>query len=273
MSIARLVLAIALCVLACGAPPLESCGALGRSAPCPCSGGTTGAQECGPAGVWTACACPSDAGVSPDATRAPLDASAVPDRGPNGADAPPPPPDAVDASLEAAAEEGGVDSIPPPPPEAPAPCAPMTADCDGDPSNGCETNTATSPDSCGACREQCMLDNASRVTCVAGGCAVVACDPAFADCDRNQLNGCEVNIRTSLADCGACGARCEAVNRSAMCAAGVCVHGRCSAGFADCDADAANGCETATTTDANCGACGRACTAGYRCNGVTCVNR
>jgi hypothetical protein len=149
----------------------------------------------------------------------------------------------------------------------------MTADCDGDPSNGCETNTATSPDHCGACRERCVLDNASRVACVAGGCVVVACAPAFADCDRNQLNGCEVNIRESITDCGACGARCAAANRSATCAAGTCVHGRCSAGFTDCDAESANGCETATTTDANCGGCGRACTAGYRCNGITCVTR
>lgn len=257
---------------ACTGEPPASCGALGRSASCPCPGGAEGAQECGPSGVWTACVCPPDAGALPDASREPLDASAAPDRGPNGTDTAAPPPDALDSLREAAAD-GGVDSIPPPPPEAPAPCAPMTADCDGDPSNGCETNTATSADHCGACRERCVLDNAPRVACVAGGCVVVACSEAFADCDRNQLNGCEVNIRTSLTDCGACGARCEAANRSATCASGTCVRGRCFAGFSDCDAEAANGCETATTTDANCGACGRACPAGYRCNGVTCVNR
>ncbi|GEM_PF-4512282 len=45
----------------------------------------------------------------------------------------------------------------------------------------------------------------------------------------------------------------------------------CAAGFADCDAMAANGCETATAANAgNCGACGRVCAAGQLCAGGTC---
>lgn len=35
--------------------------------------------------------------------------------------------------------------------------------------------------------------------------------------------------------------------------------GGCAAGWADCDGNSANGCETPITTTANCGGCGRAC--------------
>ena len=53
---------------------------------------------------------------------------------------------------------------------------------------------------------------------------------------------------------------CRYANAAATCAMGMCAMGACNAGFADCDEDDANGCETnvATNTD-NCGMCGRSC--------------
>jgi hypothetical protein len=36
---------------------------------------------------------------------------------------------------------------------------------------------------------------------------VVACDAGFGDCDRDARSGCEVDLRTTVAHCGACGAR------------------------------------------------------------------
>lgn len=47
----------------------------------------------------------------------------------------------------------------------------------------------------------------------------------------------------------------------------------CDAGFADCDNDPANGCETALQVDAShCGACGAACESGQVCDGTgTCA--
>jgi hypothetical protein len=77
------------------------------------------------------------------------------------------------------------------------------ADCDGDPSNGCEVDTRTSPAHCGACNNVCRVANASAV-CAMGACGLGACDPGFADCDGDARNGCEVDTRTSPAHCGAC---------------------------------------------------------------------
>lgn len=66
---------------------------------------------------------------------------------------------------------------------------------------------------------------------------------------------------TTLTDCGECGAVCEPANvDEATCADGTCSWASCATGFADCDADTANGCEIDTGADAaNCGGCGQAC--------------
>ncbi len=58
------------------------------------------------------------------------------------------------------------------------------------------------------------------------------------------------------------GAACPLANANGACASGACGVASCTAGFADCDANAANGCETATNTLAHCGACGVTCAAG-----------
>jgi hypothetical protein len=42
---------------------------------------------------------------------------------------------------------------------------------------------------------------------VAGQCAVAACDAGYGDCDGAPTNGCETNLATSAANCGACGRR------------------------------------------------------------------
>jgi hypothetical protein len=94
-------------------------------------------------------------------------------------------------------------------------CAPGFADCNGQGTDGCETDL-TSPASCGACGNACAFPNADAA-CVNLTCALGACHAGFADCDGNPVNGCEVNLSTDPNDCGACGQACVGT-----CANGVC---------------------------------------------------
>jgi hypothetical protein len=61
-------------------------------------------------------------------------------------------------------------------------------------------------------------------------------------------------------------------NAAPGCVAGACGIGACNDGWADCDGNASNGCETSVAADAgNCGACANACPAGDACQGGACV--
>jgi hypothetical protein len=53
-------------------------------------------------------------------------------------------------------------------------CADGFADCDGNPTNGCEVNLANDPTSCGACGVTC--DFVAGQPCVEGKCLMVECD-------------------------------------------------------------------------------------------------
>ncbi len=112
---------------------------------------------------------------------------------------------------------------------------------------------------CGACGRVCSVTNGTA-SCSMGACVVATCAPGFGDCDGNAANGCEVDVTSTVAHCGACGAVCVGASN----ASGRCTTGRCGivceTGYSDCDGDAANGCERDTRTDvAHCGACGSAC--------------
>ncbi|MFO0602974.1 MAG: hypothetical protein U0324_07355 [Polyangiales bacterium] len=144
-------------------------------------------------------------------------------------------------------------------------------DCDMMPANGCEVNTQADVNHCGGCGARCMLANATP-TCTAGACRVATCDAGFADCDGMPANGCEVDTRTSAANCGGCGMACRPANATGACVASACTVATCNPGFADCDMLPANGCEVDTRTSAaNCGACGRTCATGQTCQGGFCT--
>jgi Fibrinogen beta and gamma chains, C-terminal globular domain/Stigma-specific protein, Stig1 len=130
-------------------------------------------------------------------------------------------------------------------------CSAGFADCDGMAATGCETNVRGSDENnCGGCGVACRFTNASA-TCGMGTCALGTCNMGFGNCDMNPANGCEVNVNTDNANCGACGRACAA---GQVCAAGACVT-TCAAGTTNCSGDCVN-----TGTDPrNCGACGRAC--------------
>lgn len=143
-----------------------------------------------------------------------------------------------------------------------ASCNAGFADCDGAVGNGCEINLNTDVTHCGTCALACATANATPA-CVAGGCAVAACNSGYADCDQAPWNGCEVDTTSSVANCGACGNACALPNATPACAASACAIASCNAGFADCDKLTGNGCEINLNADIlNCGACGAACPAG-----------
>ncbi len=137
-------------------------------------------------------------------------------------------------------------------------CAEGFADCDMNPSNGCEVDTRASPMNCGGCGTACAAGPHAAATCAAGRCGQT-CEAGFGDCDANPANGCEASLASDPARCGTCSTTCAGgTNARPTCAMGVC-RIECAAGFADCDGDARNGCEAALDGTASCGRCGNLC--------------
>jgi hypothetical protein len=154
-------------------------------------------------------------------------------------------------------------------------CAAGFADCDGNVDNGCEVELATSVLHCGACGRACPGAPGAAPACAGGVCGVGACLAGFADCDGDRANGCEVDTRSLVDHCGACGVRCPRyVNSAATCAAGSCATA-CLTGFADCDGNVDNGCEVELGSALlHCGACGRSCSFAHgsgRCDVGACT--
>lgn len=149
-------------------------------------------------------------------------------------------------------------------------CESGWANCDGGRANGCETSLTTAT-SCGACGSAC----GANMTCNTD--SVCVCNAGYGNCDGNPANGCETDFNRDALNCGACGRTCFLANAGAICADGRCAITACNAGWADCDHNPDNGCETNIRDDAaNCGACGNACSvaahaASMWCNGGHCA--
>lgn len=143
--------------------------------------------------------------------------------------------------------------------------------CNGDPFDGCETDLWT-VDDCGACGTPCATPHADAV-CEQGTCGVGPCHPGWGDCDGVDGNGCETDLRT-LENCAQCGKPCETTGGEPTCVTGQCAVDTCDAGRADCNGDAADGCETDLGSLGNCGACNRLCSppnAAGACVGGACI--
>lgn len=67
--------------------------------------------------------------------------------------------------------------------------------------------------------------SAGSGSCQAGACTVASCDSGRADCDGAAGNGCEVDLTSDGAHCGACGVACAA---GELCASGACRPAWCS---------------------------------------------
>lgn len=143
-------------------------------------------------------------------------------------------------------------------------CALPSADCNGDVGtttcggNGCEVeNIMVDPNNCGACGVKCKVGE----ECVDEGngpeCAVPCARFGKTLCPGPQC----VDLLTDVNACGACNAPCRppGPNQTRACVKGVCEY-ECKAGFADCNGDPSDGCETNLNIHpGNCGACGNAC--------------
>lgn len=143
-----------------------------------------------------------------------------------------------------------------------AECPEGTADCNWVFADGCEMDTTSSLQNCGACESDCT-DRFPRAieACVESRCAIASCATGFADCDGVAESGCEADIRVDELNCGACGRSCNLANAVSECTATTCSIVDCLPGFEDCDGVASNGCEANLNTSlSHCGACGQACT-------------
>ena len=80
------------------------------------------------------------------------------------------------------------------------------------------------------------------------------CDSIDNDCDLEVDEA--FDFASDPANCGGCGVTCSFANAAARCSEGVCGVAACVDGYADCDSDPANGCETDLADPALCGGCG-----------------
>jgi alpha-tubulin suppressor-like RCC1 family protein len=98
------------------------------------------------------------------------------------------------------------------------------------------------------------------------------CNAGFENCDGETTTGCEIDLNTSVGNCGACDKPCANPNGTTSCIGGVCVPS-CAPGWGDCDGNPLNGCETDTAASVNhCGTCNNLCSvATPLCSGGACV--
>jgi hypothetical protein len=120
-------------------------------------------------------------------------------------------------------------------------------------------DTRFDPNNCLTCGHGCP-----GTTCASSSCTNT-CQQGFVDCNKNIVDGCEVNPASDPMNCGNCGIECGFKQE---CVKGYCV---CPTGTADCDDKQENGCETDITSDkASCNGCGKACASGQSCSDSTC---
>jgi formylglycine-generating enzyme required for sulfatase activity len=85
-------------------------------------------------------------------------------------------------------------------------------------------DVSADPTNCGACGNECAAPPNAAATCARSRCGL-ACNVGFGDCDGGAANGCEVDLRSTAAHCGACGRACGA---GLACSAGACLTPRAS---------------------------------------------
>ena len=142
-------------------------------------------------------------------------------------------------------------------------CEDRTVDCNGDVGtgcggDGCEVGVTADRDNCGGCGvrckdgEECLNVDGNGLACV------VPCeDTGFTYCPDERCR----DLLNDVAACGRCGNECPmgGPNQIRACKKGLCLL-ECAPGFADCNQDQSDGCETDLNSHPHhCGACGNEC--------------
>ncbi len=83
------------------------------------------------------------------------------------------------------------------------------------------------PDHCGGCMLACPYAGPRQQRACDKGVCVVSCAEGFGDCNGDPTDGCETDLRSHPANCGACGVSCD------LALGQPCVEGQCL--VAPCD--------------------------------------
>ena len=128
-------------------------------------------------------------------------------------------------------------------------CAVGWADCDGNPSNGCETDV-TKPATCGSCTNACPTN---EPVCAAGTC-VSGCPTAT----PTLCSGTCVDTTSNASDCNGCALACpnDVANAQPTCASSKCTF-TCNGGFSGCPTAAPTACVDEQHDATNCGGCAK----------------
>ncbi|WP_437834376.1 hypothetical protein [Sorangium sp. So ce1153] len=97
-------------------------------------------------------------------------------------------------------------------------CSGLWRNCDGNEMNGCEKDTSSDINACGACNARCLVANASATACTAGAC-VPTCNAGWKACGDTH-DGCTTQLGTAT-NCGDCGHVCSGTR--SICSNGNCV--------------------------------------------------
>lgn len=194
-------------------------------------------------------------------------------------------------------------------------CEAGFGDCNRQAFDGCEIDLSKDAANCGGCGTSCLLGPQVEA-CVAGvcqpapqnqcggivcapphatgkcvnnACTIAACDAGYGDCNRRELDGCEVALASDALNCGGCGVacrkgeacmagkcgqpcQCQPQHGVGQCINGICTLISCDNGFGDCNRDPRDGCEVDLTSDPkDCGACGNACPPMKACARGACI--
>jgi hypothetical protein len=126
----------------------------------------------------------------------------------------------------------------------------------------CVPDTSTSTSSCGTTCGLCPAPVGGTASCAGMplGCGQACANPALPTLCNKGANATCVNTTNDTGNCGGCGLACSTNRATESCTGSKCAITACTAGFADCDHNPANGCEIDTNTNvANCGGCGLPC--------------